>query len=59
MKIKILILVSLLFFSCKSKKVTKSSTYEMRFYKGYYFQYYDPGAYGTIPYKKDSVTIVR
>ena len=58
--IKILFLILfLIFFSCRTKKVTRTYRYEIRDYNGYYFQYYEPPTYNSVPYKKDSLIIEK
>lgn len=49
----------LIFFSCRTKKVTRTYRYEIRDYNGYYFQYYEPPTYNSVPYKKDSLIIEK
>lgn len=57
-KIKILFLI-LFFLGCSTKKITRTYRYEIRDYNGYYFQYYEPPTYNSVPYKKDSLIIER
>ena len=52
------LIVGLVLFGCKTTKPLKHTTQtNIRSYKGYYFQYYDPGTYKSVPYQNDTILI--